>query len=569
MTLFEISTEATPEQLDQILKNAGLVATINEIAPGKGEEGEAPSRSILEKDLTDKTAEISDLQRTSKHALESIKSFQQHQEKLYDEFAILRRKYDEIKTNYTDNLWEHCVPYHPELKNIPALVPDLEETDKVIGTYSLGETLGEGQYATVKTCWKKDGDNLATHERAIKMIKKDRIASFSALKRMSNEIGSLRLLRNNKYVVHMTGCLQSTTHLYIFAEVGGPDLFEFFDEHPTGVPESWALSIMDKLCKAVLEVQMMNIAHRDLKPENILLEFDFDISQCTDLKLCDFGLCAKIDGNPLTDFCGSPGFFAPEMLTHSFYHGEKADVWSLGCILLEMVLGHEKFCDFWMVAYDYEVLQDPLGFKGIISDTVESLPDVLKFSDNLNSFILNMLKIDPKDRLSIREVWESPWLKAMKSNSPSSPLSRAASSSRAASPRADSDVECMTHDPPTSARGGSLPLSLDVSRQQPRANSLTNQSARERKLLEDFNVTQGQGGGGESKGESGKEIRLPPIEPPTPNIKGARKILQKGAKLVKNADTGFQDPISDSPFGSPSPSGGSESMSTFEEKEGM
>lgn len=53
---------------------------------------------------------------------------------------------------------------------------------------------------------------------------------------------------------------------------------------------------------------------RDLKPENILLKFDTKIEKCLELKLCDFGLSADISTNfVLSDFCGSPGFFAPEV----------------------------------------------------------------------------------------------------------------------------------------------------------------------------------------------------------------------------------------------------------------
>lgn len=57
------------------------------------------------------------------------------------------------------------------------------------------------------------------------------------------------------------------------------------------------------------------------------------------VKLIDFGLCTKAVSSPdhmLHDFCGSPGFFAPEILLHECYDGMKADVWSLGCILLEV-----------------------------------------------------------------------------------------------------------------------------------------------------------------------------------------------------------------------------------------
>jgi len=108
----------------------------------------------------------------------------------------------------------------------------------------------------------------------------------------------------------------------------------------------------------------MGICHRDLKPENILLTFDERNGKCVDLKLCDFGLSTQFQHKTLlTDFCGSPGFFAPEMILHGAYHGDKADLWSVGCIMLELIMGHEQFCDVWMTSYDYDVLQVSLTLK--------------------------------------------------------------------------------------------------------------------------------------------------------------------------------------------------------------
>lgn len=133
--------------------------------------------------------------------------------------------------------------------------------------------------------------------------------------------------------------------------------------------------------KATLYCHELGICHRDLKPENILLTFDKELGKCIDLKLCDFGLAAKINSNNmLSDFCGSPGFFAPEMIVTGKYHGDKADIWSVGCILLEMLFGHRKFIDIWMLAYDYEVLQDKEVFTEEIQLACSSLAKHLTFS---------------------------------------------------------------------------------------------------------------------------------------------------------------------------------------------
>ncbi|RHY60598.1 hypothetical protein DYB28_014100 [Aphanomyces astaci] len=60
------------------------------------------------------------------------------------------------------------------------------------------------------------------------------------------------------------------------------------------------------------------------------------------VKIVDFGLCAKVGTTPLTDFCGSPGFFAPEMLLHDQYDGQKADVWSIGAVADAAYSAHAK-----------------------------------------------------------------------------------------------------------------------------------------------------------------------------------------------------------------------------------
>ena len=100
-------------------------------------------------------------------------------------------------------------------------------------------------------------------------------------------------------------------------------MFAFFDEHPDGVSEEWGREILTYILKAVFFCHQQGICHRDLKPENILLDFDIETGRCNDLKLCDFGLSTNYGVNSsnvlLKDFCGSPGFFAPEMITVGSY----------------------------------------------------------------------------------------------------------------------------------------------------------------------------------------------------------------------------------------------------------
>lgn len=79
-----------------------------------------------------------------------------------------------------------------------------------------------------------------------------------------------------------------------------------------------------------------NLIHRDLKPQNLLLDSDSDRAT---LKIADFGFARTLGMNNLAaTLCGSPLFMAPEILRYQKYD-EKADLWSVGTILFEMVTG--------------------------------------------------------------------------------------------------------------------------------------------------------------------------------------------------------------------------------------
>lgn len=487
MQVVSIKTDQSPKR-DQIL------VMDNEICDDKKEI------ERLKKMLELKESQAREMEANTKMAVESIQTFHQQQQALYDEFLILRQKYDDQKTQLITTLWTHCGAYHPELRMIPSQEgKDFVESTSIIGKYAISDVLGEGQFATVFSC--------TTHgipgDLAIKVIKKERITSFSSLRRVSNEIGILRKL-DSAHIVKIVDVMQSASKLYIVTEKGGQDLFEFFDEHPQGVQESWALEITSAIMEAVLYCHMHHVCHRDLKPENILVKFDPESGKCIDLKLCDFGLSTQYDDNVLlSDFCGSPGFFAPEMILTGNYYGSRIDTWSVGCILLELVLGHERFCDTWMGSYDYELMQDKFKFGAEISATVKKLPEVLTFTPALNDFIVAMLKVDPMQRPIAKSACQLEWV-----------TEKLAHLSHLLAP-ANPAMEAL--------RGNHFRPHVVDSPMNTQSKSLLKNamSNRERSAM---------------KPQEGKgEMALPPIEPPTPSIGKARKIMQKGDQLARKA----------------------------------
>uniref|UniRef100_A0A4X2MEP8 Mitogen-activated protein kinase 15 n=1 Tax=Vombatus ursinus TaxID=29139 RepID=A0A4X2MEP8_VOMUR len=102
--------------------------------------------------------------------------------------------------------------------------------------------------------------------------------------------------------------------------------------------------ILYQLLRATKFIHSGNVIHRDQKPSNVLLDADCCV------KLCDFGLARSLSqlheepGNPaLTEYVATRWYRAPEILLSSHRYTQGVDMWSLGCILGEMLLGRPLF----------------------------------------------------------------------------------------------------------------------------------------------------------------------------------------------------------------------------------
>ena len=112
------------------------------------------------------------------------------------------------------------------------------------------------------------------------------------------------------------------------------DLFSLLADLRKGggrVPESQVLSWLAELSLALSHLHKQHILHRDVKTSNIFVTAD-----CT-LKLGDFGLARTWQSEEsITSRVGSPFYMSPEICLHNPY-GSASDLWSLGCVLYEII----------------------------------------------------------------------------------------------------------------------------------------------------------------------------------------------------------------------------------------
>lgn len=137
--------------------------------------------------------------------------------------------------------------------------------------------------------------------------------------------------------IHET--LQDEESLYMVLDyLPGGELFKMIRKKIC-MNEEDSRFYLAEIILGVEQLHSMNIIYRDLKPENILIDSEGHI------KLIDFGFAKQLinakDGRAYTN-CGTPGYCAPEVMLDAG-HTYKADIWSIGILICEMLGGFTPF----------------------------------------------------------------------------------------------------------------------------------------------------------------------------------------------------------------------------------
>nr|XP_050848555.1 mitogen-activated protein kinase 15-like isoform X2 [Vespula vulgaris] len=214
----------------------------------------------------------------------------------------------------------------------------------VSNQYDIIRRLGKGAYGIVwKAIEKKTKETVA--------VKKifDAFRNQTDAQRTFREIMFLLSFSNHENIVRLIGLHKADNDrdIYLVFEYMETDLHNVIKKGNI-LKDIHKVFIMYQLFKAIKYIHSGNVIHRDLKPSNVLLN-----AQCH-CKIADFGLARSVthigegDGETgsdptLTDYVATRWYRAPEILIASKRYTKGIDMWSLGCILGEMLLGKPLF----------------------------------------------------------------------------------------------------------------------------------------------------------------------------------------------------------------------------------
>lgn len=303
--------------------------------------------------------------------------------------GILRRK-------STKMFGAHIVQIRPKsvLEPIPQDEIPTEDTPKRQATFRIirGELIGKGTYGRVYL-----GMNATTGELlAVKQVEvnqkaqhqdKDRIKEMVAA--LDQEIDTMQHLEHSNIVQYL-GCERKEFSISIYLEyISGGSVGSCLRKHGK-FEESVVRSLTRQTLSGLAYLHGQGILHRDLKADNILLDRD---GTC---KISDFGISKKSDniyGNDVTNSMqGSVFWMAPEVVrSQGQGYSAKVDIWSLGCVVLEMYAGRRPWSKEEAVGAIFKL--GLLGQAPPIPDDVLNAASV----DGV-SFMYDCFQTDPSDR---------------------------------------------------------------------------------------------------------------------------------------------------------------------------
>ncbi|XP_012137169.1 mitogen-activated protein kinase kinase kinase 4 isoform X2 [Megachile rotundata] len=269
---------------------------------------------------------------------------------------------------------------------------------RVTFTWQRGIKIGQGRFGKVYTVVNNQtGELLAMKEVQLQP------GDHRAIRRVAEELQIFEGIQH-KHLVRYYGLEIHREEMLIFMEFCAEGTLEsLVAGSGNGLPESLVRKYTHQLLSAVEVLHCHGIVHRDIKSANIFLT---DEGNC--LKLGDFGSAVQIKAHTtmpgeLQGFVGTQAYMAPEvfMKSESGGHGRAADIWSVGCCIVEMASGRRPWSDY---DSNYQIM-----FKVGMGET-PALPKNLS-AEGID-LIKKCLQHDPKKRFTANALLTLPFAQA-------------------------------------------------------------------------------------------------------------------------------------------------------------
>ena len=278
----------------------------------------------------------------------------------------------------------------------------------IVDNLTLEKCLGKGAFGEVYLISRKGDDK---KKYATKKIDREEVEKGEGIKYLKNEIIILQYLRHPN-IVRFEEVKKTKKHYYIVMEYcNGGELSKALEKYIEKYGKPFSEEIVQHLMRQIIDafkfMHERKIIHRDVKLDNILLNYETEEDKKNlnlmkaQVKIIDFGFSCKIDKSGLQfTALGSPINMDPIILKklnssskkeRQLGYNQKADIWSLGTICYEMLIGKS--------AFDADDMEDLVNK---IENGSYNVPTNL--SHEVVSFLNGMLQYEGNNRLTADQL---------------------------------------------------------------------------------------------------------------------------------------------------------------------
>ncbi|KAI9815531.1 MAG: spindle assembly checkpoint kinase [Pycnora praestabilis] len=257
-----------------------------------------------------------------------------------------------------------------------------------LGMFEIGKPLGKGKFGRVYLAKERSTGFVC----ALKVLHKSELQQGKVEKQLRREIEIQSNLRHPN-ILQLYGHFHDSKRVFLILEFAGKGELYKHLRRENRFPEWKAAQYIAQMTAALKYLHKKHVMHRDIKPENILVGIHGEI------KIADFGWSVHAPNNRRNTMCGTLDYLPPEMIkpgSQENFYSEKVDLWSLGVLTYEFLVGEAPFEDT-PVMTQRRIARGEMTVPAFVSAEAKDL-------------IKRLLVLDPEKRIPLEEVQQHPWI---------------------------------------------------------------------------------------------------------------------------------------------------------------
>ncbi len=275
-----------------------------------------------------------------------------------------------------------------------------------LGMFEIGKPLGKGKFGRVYLAKERSTGFVC----ALKVLHKSELQQGKVEKQVRREIEIHSNLRHPN-ILRFYGHFHDSKRVFLILEFAGKgELYKHLRKE-NKFPEWKAAQYIAQMAAALKYLHKKHVMHRDIKPENILVGIHGEI------KISDFGWSVHAPNNRRNTICGTLDYLPPEMIkpgSQENFYNEKVDLWSLGVLTYEFLVGEAPFEDT-PVMTQRRIARGEMTVPKFVSPEARDLIERVSMSILYSGFWpkltpFQLLVLDPEKRIPLTEVQKHPWI---------------------------------------------------------------------------------------------------------------------------------------------------------------